>query len=136
MDGFQSLRCLRKCLHKTLQYIVLKFLNKQITLKKDTLKSQFFISRVCVCVCVSHFWDPLIKRPIMDRFQSLRCLWKCLDKTLQSLRCLWKHLNKTIQYIMLKFLKSNNFTKKIHCKTFKKTFIKFMKADPPQKLTF
>ena len=41
---------------------------------------------LCVSVCVSvRFLLPLIKRPIMDGFQSLRCLWKCLDKTLQSI---------------------------------------------------
>ena len=46
----------------------------------------------------------VIKRPIMDGFQSLRCLWKRLDKTLQ--------------YIMLKFVKSKNLTKKRPCKVF------------------
>ena len=50
---------------------------------------------------MSRFWDPLMKRPIMDGFQSLRYLWKRLDKTFQS--------------IMLKFLKSKNLTNKRAC---------------------
>merc|ERR1712237_262917 len=29
--------------------------------------------------------ESAIKWPIMDGFQILRCLWKCLDKTLQSI---------------------------------------------------
>ena len=38
--------------------------------------------------------ESAIKWPIMDGFQILRCLWKCLDKTLQS--------------IILEFLKTKN----------------------------
>ena len=37
---------------------------------------------VCGWVILS-FW--FINQPIMDRFQSLRCLWKHLDETLQSI---------------------------------------------------
>ena len=29
--------------------------------------------------------ESAMKWPIMDGFQILRCLWKCLDKTLQSI---------------------------------------------------
>ena len=85
MDGIQSLRCLWKCLDRTLQYIMVKFL------KSKNLTKQ----RPCT-VFGNHvtFLLPLIKRPIMDGFLSLRCLWNRLDKMLQ--------------YIMLKFLKSKN----------------------------
>ena len=62
----------------------------------------FFEIHICVCMLVhwtkppackaggSFFFTvgvcgyPLIKRPIMDGFQSKSCLWKCLDKMLQS----------------------------------------------------
>ena len=44
----------------------------------------------------------------MVGFQSLRCLWKCLDETLQ--------------YIMSKFLKSQNLTKKRPFKVFENRF--------------
>ena len=44
----------------------------------------------CVLLLLCHeicdnFWDPLMKRPIMDGFQSLRCLLKRVDKTVQSI---------------------------------------------------
>ena len=57
-----------------------------------------FRMSVCMYVRMSRFWYPLMKRPIMDGFQSLRYLWK--------------HLDKMIQSIMLKFLKTKNLTKK------------------------
>ena len=52
--------------------------------------SQFLVCTVSVCLwvtflCLLRFWYPLIKRLIMDGFQSLRCLWKCQDKTPQSI---------------------------------------------------
>ena len=43
----------------------------------------------------------------------------------QSLRCLWKHLDKTLQSIMLKFLKTKNLTKKDPVKFLKITFANF-----------
>ena len=75
--------------------------------------SQFLVSPVSVCVyvCLSGFWYPLIKWPIMGGFQSLGCLWKCLDKT--------------FQYIMLKFLKSHHLSKQDPVKFLKITFTNF-----------
>ena len=67
--------------------------------------SLFSNCTVCVCLCWhQEFWYPLIKLQIMNGFQSLRCLCK--------------HLDKTLQYIMLKFVKSKNLTKKRPCKVF------------------
>ena len=99
MDGFQSLRCLWKRLDKMLQYIMLKFLKSKNLTKKRPCK--VFENHVT-------FLLPLIKWPIMDGFQSLRCQWKGLDKALQ--------------YIMLKFLKSKNLTKKRPYKVFENHF--------------
>ena len=45
----------------------------------------------CICVYVRNqdvsddFWDPLMNWPIMDGFQSLRCLLKCVNKLVQSI---------------------------------------------------
>ena len=61
---------------------------------------------------MSRFWYPLIKLPIMDGFQSLRCLWKRLDKM--------------VQYIMLKFVKSQNLFEKRPCNFLKITFANFI----------
>ena len=98
-DGFQSLRCLWNRLNKTLQYIMLKFLkSKNLTKKRPCKVFENLVTSLL----------PLIKRPIMDGFQSLRCLWKRLDKK--------------IQYIMFEFLKSQNLTKKILFKVFENHF--------------
>ena len=40
----------------------------------------------------------------------------------QSLRCLWKYLDKMLQYIMSKFLKSQHLTKKRPFKVFENHF--------------
>merc|ERR1712002_617354 len=67
---------------------ILEILNQAPHLQSGC--SQFFVYTVSVCLwvtflCLLHFCYPLIKRPIMDGFQSLRCLLKHLDKTLQSI---------------------------------------------------
>ena len=63
---------------------------------------------------------PLIKWPIIDRFGSLRCLWKCLDKILQ--------------YIILELSKTTSLVAK---SVTKKTFeVFFNSIQASQKLLY